>query len=252
MEANPPRILAMAAAGVAMNAPPPPSPPLMIPPEFLRAVRLALDSVHATPYNPPSAHISTQFWPSSFLPKAIAAAYASISTSTPKQDRAYWYEKIALNFDPKNWRLHFRVSKVVYNYVLDAIIKHKSFRVADHITNPIDIGKQLAIFLYRVGSTRPGVARIAKLFEVSTGTVVNVTARVGHAILECLGHLIFLPKDGPHKKKMMAGFERRGYRGAVVILDCTGIGVVCPTVVTRAGQFTSRTAAARPLDRANP
>lgn len=148
----------------------------------------------------------------------------------------YWWERRALYFTEKHWRLHFRVSKNVFNFILDKIISHDVFRVARIITRPIPVEKQLAIFLWRVGRAFPGVAAVAEKFEVSSSTVVAITSRVAQAIRERLGHMVHMPKSGAIKKEMMKGFSNRGYRGGVVVIDGTGVNIVPPTNMTRAGQ----------------
>jgi len=164
---------------------------------------------------------------------AAATAVAGFAIAADAADavrpaRAFWWETRALEFDEKKWRQHFRVSKNVFNYVLDQIVSHDVFRVAKNITHAVPVEKQLAVFLYRVGKVHPGVAAIAEKFEMSSGTVVACTERVARAVIERLSHVVNLPKDGEEKKKMMKGFERRGYKGGVVTIDCTGIRIVAP------------------------
>ena len=167
---------------------------------------------------------------------AVASFAIDAGADVVRPGRTFWWETRALNYDEKNWRLHFRVSKNVFNFVLDKIVSHDAFRVAKNITRPVPVEKQLAIFLYRVGKVHPGVASIADKFEVSSSTVVASTERVARAIIGRLSTIVNLPKDGKAKKTMMKGFERRGYKGGVVTVDCTGIRIVAPTAVSRAGQ----------------
>ena len=167
---------------------------------------------------------------------AVAATCVAAGVDTePKRARTYWFEEIALNFNDKDWRSFFRVPKAVFNYVLDKILSHDVFRASSK-THPIDVGKQLAIFLYRIGSSRPGINKIAVKFEVAAGSIVNITARVARAINERLGFVVHFPKSGSGKERIMQGFAKRGYRGGVAIIDGTGVPVVPPTAVTRAGQ----------------
>jgi hypothetical protein len=42
--------------------------------------------------------------------------------AAPRAEKIFWWERKALHFDDKTWRLHFRVSKTVFNYVLDGIM----------------------------------------------------------------------------------------------------------------------------------
>jgi len=123
------------------------------------------------------------------------------------------------------------VNKDVFNTVLDAIKGHSAFSTSQKAT---DIGKQLAIFLYRVGSVRPTVAKIASLFEVSPSTVVGITERVADAIIGCLGDEISMPTGGA-KLRVGEAFAARGYPGAIAIIDCTSLRMVVPTAVNRAG-----------------
>lgn len=168
---------------------------------------------------------------------AAATAFASaVPQRAMRRKRCFWFETRGLELDAKTWRTHFRVSKYVFNYVLDQIVSHDAFRTAPNTTSSaIDVGKQLAIFFFRVGRSHPGVATIAEKFEVSPSTVVLVTERVARAIRDCLAHVVHLPKDGDAKKDLKKGFTARGYKGGVVAIDCTGIGIVTPTAVTRAG-----------------
>jgi hypothetical protein len=124
----------------------------------------------------------------------IVAAAAVAMTSTAKKEeenshRCYWFEMRALHFGEAKWRLHFRVSKFVFNFILDAIVSHDVFRTASHRENTA-VGKQLAIFLFRVGSAYPIVKKIADRFEVSPWTVVLSTERVLTAINDRLGHFL--------------------------------------------------------------
>lgn len=153
-----------------------------------------------------------------------------------RPERVYWFERRALHFPEKQWRREFRVSKNVFNFVLDKILSHAVFRVAPHISRPISVEKQLAVFLWRVGRPYPGVASIAEKFEVSSSSVVAITSRVARAIRERLGHIVHMPKSGALKKEMMKGFTDRGYKGGVVVIDGTGICIVPPTEMVRAGQ----------------
>jgi len=167
----------------------------------------------------------------------LTAVAAAATAAKPEHlERTYWFEVRALKFDAKMWRSHFRVSKYVFNFLLDKIVSHDVFRTApNRTTAAIDVGKQLAIFLWRVGNSRPGVAKTAEKFEVSSSTVVLVTQRVTRAIRDRLSHVVHLPKDGQEKKKIKKGFKARNYPNGIVVIDCTGIGVVTPTAVTRAG-----------------
>jgi hypothetical protein len=153
-----------------------------------------------------------------------------------RPERVYWWEKRALRCNEKHWRMHFRVSKNVFNFVLDKIISHDVFRVARNIARPVPVEKQLAVFLWRVGRSHPGVATVAEKFEVSSSTVVAITSRVAQAIRERLGHMVHMPKSGALKKEMTKGFTDRGYKGGVVVIDGTGVNIVPPTKMTRAGQ----------------
>ena len=167
----------------------------------------------------------------------VVASYANDADADAVQpERTFWWETRALHFNEKKWRRCFRVSKDVFNFVLDKIVSHDGFRVAKNITRPVPVEKQLAVFLYRVGKVHPGVAAIADKFELSSSTVVACTERVARAIIERLSYIVNFPKDGAQKQKMMKGFERSGYKGGVVTIDCTGIRIVAPTAVTRAGQ----------------
>jgi len=161
---------------------------------------------------------------------------AADAANESRPARTFWWETRALEFDEKKWRQHFRVSKNVFNYLLDQIVSHDVFRVAKNITCAVPVEKQLAVFLYRVGKVHPGVASIAEKFEMSSSTVVACTERVVLAIIERLSHVVNLPKDGKEKKEIKKGFERKGYKGGVVTIDCTGIRIVAPTAVSRAGQ----------------
>jgi len=167
---------------------------------------------------------------------AVAGSAKDQPHDAPRPDRTYWYETRALHFNDKFWRHFFRVSKSVFNFVLDKIVSHDAFRVAINITHPVPVDKQLAVFLYRVGKSHPGVAAIAEKFELSPSTVVACTERVSRAIIDRLAYLVSLPKDGEQKKNMKQGFTRRGYEGGVVAVDCTGVRIVAPTAVVRAGQ----------------
>jgi hypothetical protein len=153
-----------------------------------------------------------------------------------RPERVYWWERRALRFPERQWRREFRVSKMVFNFVLDKIVSHDVFRVARNITRPIPVEKQLAIFLYRVGRPYPGVASVADKFEVSSSTVVAITSRVARAIRARLGHMVHMPKSGALKKEMKKGFTDRGYEGGVVVIDGTGVCIVPPTKMVRAGQ----------------
>ena len=146
-----------------------------------------------------------------------------------------WYEKRGIHLSEKVWRNQFRVSKTVFNHVLDQIAGHELFITQRAGRRAIDVGKQLAIFLFRVGSSHPGVHKIAEKFEVSASTVVHVTKRVALAIKDCFGHNVHLPTGGAEKKKMLKGFTKRQYEGAFVVIDGTGVEVVPSTATTRAG-----------------
>ena len=118
----------------------------------------------------------------------------------------YWWERRALYLTEKYGRLHFRVSKNVST----SITSHDVFRVERNITRPIPVGKQLAIFFWRVGRASPGVASVADKFEVSS-TAIAITSRVAQVIRERLGHKVHMPKSGAIKKNMMKDVWSRGY-----------------------------------------
>ena len=159
---------------------------------------------------------------------AVAGSAEEQVDDAPRPERTFWWEIRALHFNEKLWRSFFRVSKSVFNFVLDKIVSHDAFRVAKNITRPVPVEKQLAVFLYRVGKSHPGVAAIAEKFELSASTIVACTERVARAIIDRLGYVVNLPKDGERKKNMKQGFTRRGYEGGVVAVDCTGIRIVLP------------------------
>jgi hypothetical protein len=152
-----------------------------------------------------------------------------------RPENVFWFEKRGIHLSEKKWRNHFRVSKTVFSHVLDQIAGHSLFKTHRAGRRAIDIGKQLAIFLYRVGGSHPGVLKISEKFEVSTSTVVHVTKRVALAIKDCFGHNVRLPTGGAEKKNMTQGFTGRQYNGGYVVIDCTGVEVVPSTKTTRAG-----------------
>ena len=146
---------------------------------------------------------------------------------------ANWAEYNDLGFtNEKEWVGMFRLTRAVFDEVVDSIKGHAIFAAPRNIgERKLSVDKQLAIFLMRVGSAKP-IHEIRKLMGVSETTVTTCTRRVSRAVVSRLGYL--LQTNGSARKAKVARLPRRSRHH-----DCTLISVNVPTDARRKGTFGS-------------
>ena len=127
-----------------------------------------------------------------------AALLESLSEDmdTRKPKTYFWDNASSLNND--QFKSFFRVTKLVFNSVLETISASNIFLTPSNVgARAVTVDRQLGIFLLRAGAKTCSI--IATLMDVSMSSVVTSTERVCMAIIECYPHAIHMAPKGPEK-----------------------------------------------------
>ena len=141
-----------------------------------------------------------------------------------------WFERKAWGGPPSDWRVHFRLSKPVFKYIVSAVKDHAVFAIPNRNARSTSVTKLVAIFLYSMGAPVQ-IARVASIMDVSPNTVVRAMRDVPIAIIDCLRDNVAWPQ-GAERTAVKQAFASMGFPGCVGIIDCTHVQLV-PTTKAR-------------------
>jgi hypothetical protein len=98
----------------------------------------------------------------------VLAAASEMGEEEERPAPSTFWEKRALFFDERRWKLYFRVPQVVFNSVLERIKDHPVFRVSRNVgRRSVPVAKQLAIFLMRMGFRKGATGKVADMMGAS-------------------------------------------------------------------------------------
>lgn len=203
---------------------------------------MAMQDMTAIVTEAPAAALSPTaiYWSSASAAPGILAAVAATQRKGFKRRHisANWAEYNDLGFtNEKEWVGMFRLTRAVFDEVVDSIKGHAIFAAPRNIgERKLSVDKQLAIFLMRVGSAKP-IHEIRKLMGVSETTVTTCTRRVAG----CRVSPGLPAADQRVCAQGQGGRHVRGHRlpRRARNHDCTLISVNVPTDARRKGTFGS-------------
>jgi hypothetical protein len=165
--------------------------------------------------------------------RGMDAALHEDSDTKSKPKTFFWDN--ASSLDDKQFKSFFRVTKAVFNSIVQKISASSIFLTPANVgSRALTVDRQLGVFLLRGGGQTCSV--IASLMDVSLSSVVTATERVCQAIIECYPHAINLAPEGQEKERQLNAFAEKGFPGGRCIVDVCKMKVTVETDVARAGR----------------
>ena len=143
--------------GYSPLTPPPPPPP--IPTHLLQSMPLPLHALIAT--------LALLAAPAPAIPLPVLMAPILLPQRQPRV-KTGTFRWLVEDAPDDEWRVHFRVSRETFQYIVDSIAHLPCFRVRpQNMHNAVSVERQVAAFLFRAGSMSV-CARETRLISGST------------------------------------------------------------------------------------
>ena len=117
-----------------------------------------------------------------------------------------WCETICSSFDEEQFKSFFRVSKRLYQEIVNQLFSDLEGQVT-RFRNPIPVAKKILIGLFRLGSTSE-LRVAAQLFGVGISTVAGIQHQFTAAIIKHFGNKVHWPSTDEELLKISEDFAR--------------------------------------------